>query len=70
MSVTTLVTTKRLKRGDNYYLRYRTPKRIQALGFPREVVKSHQRESAWEFLSDHTDHICDVYAAWVYSLRF
>jgi len=109
MSVTTLVTTKLLKRGDNYYLRYRTPKHIQALGFPREVVKSlktrdhiqaqslvlskikvmeriymasdvvilhslfnelsdfshtdqlksYQRESAWEFLSDLTDHIRD-----------
>lgn len=40
MFVTTDVTTKLLLRGKTYYLRYRTPKHIQALGFPKEVVKT------------------------------
>jgi len=34
------VTTKILTRGKPHYLRYRIPKRIQSLGFPREIVKS------------------------------
>ncbi len=40
MSVPTSVTTKLLKRGNIYYLRFRTPKHIQALGFRNQVVKS------------------------------
>ena len=34
------VTTKIITRGQTHYLRYRIPIRIQALGFPKEVVKS------------------------------
>jgi len=34
------VTTKILTRGKTHYLRYRVPKRIQALGFPKEIVKT------------------------------
>jgi integrase len=34
------VTTKILTRGKTHYLRYRIPVRIQALGYPKEVVKS------------------------------
>ena len=34
------VTTKILSRGKTHYLRYRIPVRIQALGYPKEVVKS------------------------------
>jgi len=34
------VTTKIFTRGKTHYLRYRIPTRIQALGYPKEVVKS------------------------------